>query len=111
MKFAAKATFLTAALAALILPVAGQTATPPAQPPTEVGQRQQDQQNRINNGVQNGTLDSQQAQKLDNRSDRIGNEINKDRAANGGHLTAAEKQHINQQQNHLSHKMNKVEHK
>lgn len=117
MKFEAKSMFLTAALAALILPAAAQNGTAPpntggvqAQPSTEVGQRQENEGDRIANGQASGKLDSQQAARLDNKSDKIQNEINRDRANNGGKLTPQEKQRINRQQNHVSHKMQQVEH-
>jgi hypothetical protein len=119
MKFEAKSMFLTAALAALILPAAAQNGTAPqttggngvqAQPTTEVGKRQENEGDRIANGQASGKLDSQQAARLDNKSDKIQNEINRDRANNGGKLTPQEKQRINRQQNHVSHKMQQVEH-
>jgi hypothetical protein len=65
----------------------------------EVGNRAGNQQNRIANGLDNHTLDAQQASKLENEEHNIDNQVAKDRAANGGHLTQAEKKQINKEQN------------
>jgi hypothetical protein len=77
------------------------TTTAPAQQPT-VGQRKENQQDRIANGVQSGQLTAGETSKLESKEAAINGETRADRAANGGKLTSAEKTQINKQQNQLS---------
>jgi len=77
------------------------TSTTPAQQPT-VGQRKENQQDRIANGVQSGQLTAGETANLESKEAAINGETKADRAANGGKLTSAEKQQVNQQQNQLS---------
>jgi hypothetical protein len=74
----------------------------PTPKPGEVAQRKQDQQDRIANGVQSGQLTAGETSKLESKEAAINGETRADRAADGGKLTGAEKQQINQQQNRLS---------
>jgi len=71
-------------------------------PKSEVGQRKENQQDRIANGIQNGQLTAGETSKLETKEAAINGETRADRAANGGKLTPAEKAKINQQQNHVS---------
>jgi hypothetical protein len=75
--------------------------TTPAQKPT-VGQRKENQQDRIANGVKSGQLTAGETSNLETKEAAINGETRADRAANGGKLTAAEKQKVNGQQNQLS---------
>jgi hypothetical protein len=75
--------------------------TTPAQDPT-IAQRKENQQDRIANGVQSGQLTAGETSKLETKEAAINGETRADRAANGGKLTAAEKQTVNKQQNQLS---------
>jgi hypothetical protein len=80
------------------------TTTPsstPAPQPT-VGQRKENQQDRIANGVKSGQLTAGETANLETKEAAINGETRADRAANGGKLTQAEKQQINGQQNQLS---------
>lgn len=70
--------------------------------PGEVAQRKDNQQDRIANGVKSGQLTAGETANLETKEAAINGETRADRAANGGKLTPAEKQQINQQQNHLS---------
>jgi len=79
----------------------GTTTTAPAPKPT-IAQRKENQQDRIANGVQSGQLTAGETSKLETKEAAINGETRADRAANGGKLTAAEKQQVNQQQNQLS---------
>jgi hypothetical protein len=84
--------------------MAQDTSTPsstPAPQPT-VGQRKENQQDRIANGVKSGQLTAGETANLETKEAAINGETRADRAANGGKLTAAEKQQINGQQNQLS---------
>jgi hypothetical protein len=77
------------------------TTTAPAPKPT-IAQRKENQQDRIANGVQSGQLTAGETSKLETKEAAINGETRADRAANGGKLTAAEKQQVNKQQNQLS---------
>lgn len=68
----------------------------------EVNGREGIQQQRIANGIQNGTLNSKQAANLENRETALQNREQKDMAKNGGHLTKAEQTHLNQRENRIS---------
>src|SRR5579862_917720 len=72
------------------------------QPKTEVGQRKENQQDRIAQGVKSGQLTAGETANLETKEAAINGETRADRAANGGKLTAAEKAQVNRQQNQLS---------
>lgn len=72
----------------------------PNQP--SIAQRKQNQQDRIANGVKSGQLTAGETANLETKEAAINGETRADRAANGGKLTGAEKQQINQQQNQVS---------
>jgi hypothetical protein len=78
--------------------------------PTDVGRREERQQDRIARGVDNGSLTAGEAAHLENREARINNEIKTDRADNGGKLTAQEKAQINRQQNRTSRNIYRAKH-
>jgi len=69
---------------------------------SEVGARQQNQQQRIAQGVKSGQLTAGETARLENRESAINHEVHADRAANGGKLTGAEKAQVNHQQNRTS---------
>jgi hypothetical protein len=77
---------------------------------SEVGQRQQNQQDRIGQGIQSGSLKPGEAAKLENKQAALNHEIRTDRQANGGKLTPQEKKTVNQQQNKLSQQIYKEKH-
>jgi hypothetical protein len=81
---------------------ATQSSTPAAKPDPSVAQRKENQQDRIANGVKSGQLTAGETANLENKEAAINGETKADRAANGGKLTGAEKQQINQQQNGVS---------
>jgi hypothetical protein len=68
----------------------------------EVNAREENQQQRIGNGVKNGTLTPQQTSNLEKREANVQNREQKDMAKNNGHLTKAEQNGINRQQNRVS---------
>jgi len=76
----------------------------------EVNQREQNQQNRIGNGLKNGTLNSKQATNLEKRETSVQNREKRDMAAHNGHLTKAEQNGINRQQNRISKSIYKDKH-
>jgi len=73
-----------------------------SKPTTEVGQRKENQQDRIAQGVKSGQLTAGETANLETKEAAINGETRADRAANGGKLTAAEKATVNKQQNQLS---------
>lgn len=75
-----------------------------------IGQRKENQQDRIANGVQSGQLTAGETANLEKKEAAINGETRADRAANGGKLTAAEKAKINRQQNRLSNQIYQDKH-
>jgi hypothetical protein len=68
----------------------------------EVGQRRENQQDRIAQGIKSGQLTAGETAKLENQQKGINQQVAADRAANGGKLTAGEKQQVNKEQNAAS---------
>jgi hypothetical protein len=77
---------------------------------SEVGQRQQNQQDRIANGVASGKLNAKQTANLEKSESAINQEVRTDRKLNGGKLTGGERKQVNQQQNQVSRKIYKAKH-
>jgi len=77
----------------------------------QVNGRETNQQNRIANGVKNGSLSPRQTSNLENREANVQNREKKDMAAHNGHLTKAEQNGINRQQNRISKIIYKDKHK
>jgi hypothetical protein len=67
-----------------------------------VGQRRENQQDRIAQGVKSGQLTAGETAKLENQQRGINQQVAADRKANGGTLTASEKSQVNHQQNQAS---------
>jgi uncharacterized lipoprotein YajG len=76
----------------------------------EVNAREQNQQDRIANGVKNGTMTPGQASRVENREQNIENQQKADMAAHNGHLTKAEQKQLNKEQNHVSKRIYKDKH-
>ena len=68
----------------------------------EVNAREQNQQNRIANGVKNDKLTPGQAARLEKQQQHIVNQEKKDMAKNNGHLTKGEQKQLNKEQNNAS---------
>ncbi len=68
----------------------------------EVDNRDANQQARIAQGVRSGQLTPGETSHLEGHEAHINHEIARDRAANGGHLTAAERAKVNHQQDKTS---------
>ena len=77
---------------------------------SEVGKRQENQQDRIANGINNGTLNAKQTARLEKGESAIHQEVRTDRKINGGKLTQSERKQVNQQQNQMSKKIYKAKH-
>ena len=69
---------------------------------SEVGQRRENQQDRIAQGVKSGQLTAGETAKLENQQRGINQQVRADRAANGGKLTTGEKAQVNREQNRAS---------
>jgi len=85
-------------------------ATQNANPTSKAGQRAENQQDRIANGVQNGQLSAREATHLENNQARINQEVRNDRQANGGKLTNQERAQVNRQQNRQSRQIYNAKH-
>lgn len=77
---------------------------------TKIGERKENQQDRIANGVKSGELTPHETSKLENKESKINKEVRADRKANGGNLTNNEKKQINHQQNKVSKDIYKDKH-
>jgi hypothetical protein len=80
-------------------PPAG-SATAPA--PGTVGERKENQQDRIANGIQSGQLTAGETKNLETKEAGLNKEEHTMRSEDNGHLTAADREKLNNQQNHLS---------
>ena len=78
------------------------SSTATSKPDPTIGQRKENQQDRIANGVQSGQLTSGETSNLESKESAINGETRADRAANGGKLTSTEKTQIKKQQNQVS---------
>jgi hypothetical protein len=130
-----KMTLLSAALAAFLLPAAAQTSNPPANPnapstttstpptsvapppttpakadPRTVNQRKENQQDRITNGISNGSLTAGEAGSLEKKESQINQEERDMKTMDNGHLTAADRAALKQQQNQVSHQIYQDKH-
>jgi hypothetical protein len=65
----------------------------------EVNTRVDNQRERIDQGLKNGTLDKQQAQQLRANDRAIKQQEHADVKANGGYLTGAQQKQINREEN------------
>jgi hypothetical protein len=68
----------------------------------KVGQRRENQQDRIAQGVKSGQLTAGETAKLESQQKGINQQVAADRKANGGTLTKGEKAQVNHEQNRAS---------
>jgi uncharacterized lipoprotein YajG len=68
----------------------------------QINQREENQQDRIANGVKNGKLTPGQTARLERGEQRLQNNEKKDMAADGGHLTKQDQRQLNREANHMS---------
>ncbi|HWF04094.1 MAG TPA: hypothetical protein VHA06_10425 [Candidatus Angelobacter sp.] len=103
------ATLSLAASAAL----AQTTTTPPSGTPVTgatIQQRKDNQQQRIGNGLENGSLTPKEAGKIETQEKGLNTEERGMRQENGGKLTTADKATLNGQQNKLSNEIYNQKH-
>jgi uncharacterized lipoprotein YajG len=90
---------------------AGPGQTDPGHPRVnEVNGRETNQQDRIANGVKNGTLTPGQTSRVENREQHFENQQKADMAAHNGHLTKGEQRQLNKEQNRTSRRIYKDKH-
>jgi hypothetical protein len=76
----------------------------------EVGQRRQNQQDRIANGIKSGQMTPGEATRQEGREQRLNREIGGMRQANGGPLTPGQRTLVNAQQNKQSQQIYNEKH-
>ncbi len=76
----------------------------------EVGQRRENQQDRIANGVASGQMSPSEAAKAENHEQNINRHVAADRTANGGKLTPQERKNVNRRQNSASRQIYNEKH-
>ena len=76
----------------------------------KINERQRNQQRRIGEGVENGTLSAGEAARLEKQEAAIHHGIRTDRQANGGRLTPQERRQVTRQQNRESKRIYKAKH-
>ena len=102
MKLQHMSFILTALTAGLMLPAAAQTTTTPAAAPATINQRKENQQDRIANGIQSGQLTAGETKNLETKESEVNHEERDMRKLDNGHLTAADRATLHQQQNTVS---------
>lgn len=76
----------------------------------EIRARQENQQDRIAQGVSSGQLTAGETARLENREANLNRTIRQDRKQNGGNLTNKEKVQINRRQNNISRSIYRDKH-
>jgi hypothetical protein len=76
----------------------------------EIGQRRENQQDRIAQGVKSGQLTAGETAHLENQQQGINREVAADKQANGGKLTGLDKKSINQSENRASRNIYRDKH-
>lgn len=79
-------------------------------PKSEVGKRNRAQQQRIGQGIENGSLTPREAGRLEGQETRLNREQHNMRVANGGTLTPGQKAKVNRQQNRESKRIYNQKH-
>ena len=76
----------------------------------QVNRREERQQQRIANGIKNGTLSPQGTANLERREASVQKQEQKDMAEHNGHLTKAEQRQLNRRENRISGSIYKDKH-
>lgn len=97
----------TTVLAGLIAAAAAAAALPAA---AQVGQRQDNQAARINQGVRSGELTPRETAHLDRQQDRIADAEARMRARHGGRLTGRDRAELARMQNHANRTIYRAKH-
>jgi hypothetical protein len=91
-------------------PVMAQTDVPGHPRVNEVNNRLENQQDRINNGLKNGTMSQRQADRDETRDANIARRESVDEAKHDGHLTKQEQHNLNKSENHNSRAIYRQKH-
>jgi len=91
-------------------PVFAQSAVPGHPRVNEVNGRLDNQQNRIDQGVANGTMTQKQAARDETHDANIARRESADEARHGGHLTKAEQNRLNRSENRNSRHIYRQKH-
>jgi hypothetical protein len=95
-----------AAFIALCVPcVFAQQSTTSATPDPSIGQRKDNQQDRIAQGIDSDQLTAGETKNLETKEAALNGEEHTMRTEDDGHLTAADRAKLNNQQNHLSNQI------
>ena len=90
---------------------AGPGAVDPGHPRVnEVNQREENQQKRIANGINNGSLSPKETANLERREASVEKQEKADMAKHNVHLTKAEQRQLNRRENHISKSIYKDKH-
>ncbi len=100
-----KALVPVALFSTLALTTAAQAA-PPTHP---INHRRNEQQQRIDQGLRSGSLTPRETVRLEHREGRIAHQEARDRRS-GGHFTAAERRHIEREENRTSRAIYRQKH-
>jgi len=76
----------------------------------DIPERKANQQDRIGNGVKNGSLTPNETKHLESREAGINRQTRRDRRQNGGNLTNKEKAQVNRRQNRVSRSIYRDKH-
>ena len=79
-------------------------------PKTEIGQRKENQQDRIGQGIASGELTAGEAGRLEGKETALNQETRDMRKLDGGKLTPGDKKLVNQQQDKLSNQIYEQKH-
>lgn len=71
----------------------------------QVNQREENQQDRVANGIQSGQLTPGETKNLENGEQRLVNNEKKDMAADNGHLTKQDQTQLNNEANRMSNRI------
>ena len=101
---------LIASLALAPAAIFAQTTPTPGQHDYDINQRKTDQQDRIAQGVKSGQLTAGETSRLEHQESGINREERGMRAQDNGHLTAADRKTLHQQQNQESRRIYRDKH-
>lgn len=76
----------------------------------EVNRREENQQKRIANGINNGSLSPKETANLEKREASLQKQEQKDMAKHNGHLTKAEQRQLNRRENRISRSIYRDKH-
>lgn len=115
MSIGVKSILLSAVLAALMLPAVAQdspTTPAPVPPQKQTGfrKRQENQRDRIEQGLKSGELSKGEATRLEHQHRALNREAAHMRKEDGGTLTQADKAKLNHQENRESRRIYRAKH-